>query len=1091
MTQSQSPQVGQIERDTQDRVIRFFQDNLGYDYLGNWEKRQNNSNIEEEYVRKYLQKQNYSEILINKAIAELKKIATNQQKQLYDINQEIYSKLRFGVNVDASPSEHNETVQLIDWKNPENNHFAVAEEVTITGKNNKRPDIVIYVNGIALGVLELKRSKISISEGISQNLDNQKKEFIWQFFTTQQLIMAGNDTQGLRYGVIQTPEKYYMEWKENISSETFAGIENILDRYLFLVLNKKRFLELIHDFIVFDKGYKKIARHNQYHAVKAAQQSLKQREGGIIWHSQGSGKSLIMVWLAQWIKENIDDSRVLIITDRIELDEQIEKVYKAADEKDIYKTTSGKDLLEKLNSKEKPLICSLVHKFGRMQNDNIKKNGEVGNEYDDYLREIRQNMPKDFIAKGDIYVFVDECHRTQSGKLHNAMKEILPEAVFIGFTGTPLLKKDKITTLEIFGKYIHTYKFDQAVNDGVVLDLRYEARDIEQKITSQDKIDLWFEAKTKGLTDIAKTQLKKRWGTMQKVLNSKSRFEKIVNDIILDFGTIPRLTENGYGNAMLVAENIYAACRYYELFMDGGFEKCAVVTSYNPLICSIKGAATGGDEISEDIVKNKVYRKMLASWFNLPEDEAVKKNEQFEREVKKKFIDEPGQMKLLIVVDKLLTGFDAPSATYLYIDKRMQDQGLFQAICRVNRLDKEDKEFGYIVDYKDLFKKIEKAVEDYTSEAFSGFDDTDIKGLLKDRLKEAKKRLDDLLDQAKALTEGAEAPKDSDFNSYRKFFIGENPKEKERLRLKFYQLVALLIRAYADIANEMPEAGYSQDDINRIKKDVKFFVDLRDEIKLASADAIDLKAYEPSMRYMIDAYINAESSVKLSAFDNFTLLQLVNKKGLNAVIESLPESISKNKEALAETIENNVRKLITEERPVNPIYYDKMSKILDELVKKRKEDAIEYQEYLKKIEEIIKTEALQKNTGEDKSKNYPSSLKTKALKALYDNLDENEELVLKLDENIRKEKKDDWRGNTLKEREVYNVIGKCIEKYIKAHGDTTHINGIVKDAGTIHLTVNEEKPEYNANHVINSVDNISIDEKVQKIFTIVKNQNEY
>jgi len=1060
----QSPQVGQIERETQDRVIRFFQDALGYDYLGNWEKRENNSNIEEEYLKEHLQKQNYSETLIKKAINEFKKTAANQQKSLYDINKEIYSLLRYGVNVNTSPSEPNKTVRLVDWKNPENNHFAIAEEVVVTGKNNKRPDIVIYVNGIALGVLELKRSKVSIGEGIRQNLDNQKKEFIPHFFTTQQIIMAGNDTQGLQYGTLLTPEKYYMTWKEDTEYDTGVEIANILDKHLFLLLRKERFLELTYDFIIFDKGIKKIARHNQFFAVKKASRSLEKGEGGIIWDTQGTGKSLIMVWLAKWLRENIDDSRVLIVTDRIELDEQIEKVFKGVNE-NVYKTTSAADLIEKLNTKEKPLICSLIHKFGKAQNN-------IEQDYEEYIRELKQNLPENFKSKGNINVFVDECHRTQSGKLHKAMKKILPDAIFIGFTGTPLLSQDKATTIETFGKYIHIYKFDQAVQDGVILDLRYEARDIDQKITSQEKIDAWFEAKTKGLTDAAKTELKKKWGTMQQVLSSRSRLEKIVSDILLDFEIKPRL-KDGNGNALLIANSIYEACKYYELFTQTGFKKCAVITSFNPSIASIKNAATGEDEIPEDILKFDVYKKMLSEWFNLSEDEAIKKIKDFEYEVKKKFIEEPGQMKLLIVVDKLLTGFDAPPASYLYIDKKMQDHGLFQAICRVNRLDGEDKDYGYIVDYKDLFKKIEKAMEDYISGALSGYDEEDVKGLLKDRLNEGKKRLNELLEQAKAITEGAEAPKD--INKYIKYFIGDKPEEKARLRVKFYQITASLIRAYFNIANDMEEAGYSGEESDIIKKDVEYFLNLRDEIKLASSDYIDLKAYEPAMRYLIDSYISANDSKKLSAFDDTTLIKLITKNGIDKTIKLLPENLKNNQNALAETIENNVRKLITDEQSVNPKYYEKISKILDELTRERKEQAIEYEKYLAKIAEFIK-----KITGEDESENYPLSIKTKAkkaLKALYDNLEENEDLALKIDKEIIKIKKDNWRGDRIKEREIKNAIRKCIENYMPDKEKPDEYPDFI---------IKEEASKYNDDN-----SNGYINEKVEELFKIVKNQNEY
>ena len=988
--------VGQIERITQNRVVELFQDQLGYRYLDNWKKRENNSNIEENILRQYLIKKGYSQTLIDKAIYELTRAATNQSKSLYDINKEVYALLRYGVNVTEEVGKNTRTVKLIDWDDPLENDFAIAEEVTIKGENNKRPDVVLYVNGIALGVLELKRSTVSVSEGIRQNLDNQKQAFIRPFFATIQLIMAGNDTEGIRYGVIDTFEKYYLKWKEE------SDIENILDRHITQLCQKERFLELLHDFIVYDMGTKKICRHNQYLAVKKSQESLRRREGGIIWHSQGSGKSLIMVWLARWIRENINDARVLIITDRDDLDKQIERVFKGVSE-GIVRTRSGKDLIEKLNAATPSLLCSLIHKFANKEEA----------DYDSYIDELKRSLPKDFRAKGDIYVFVDECHRTQSGKLHDAMKLILPNALFIGFTGTPLLKKDKKKSIEVFGTYIDTYKFDEAVKDKVVLDLRYEARNVDQNITSQAKIDQWFDAKTSGLTDYAKTELKKKWGTMKRVLSSQSRLGKIVADIRMDMARKDRL-QSGAGNALLVSGSIYQACKYYELFQNSGFKKCAIITSYTPSIDDMKGESTGEDTLTDKLKKYEVYQKMLDG----------KDPEKFGDEVKKKFVDEPAQMKLLIVVDKLLAGFDAPPATYLYIDKSMQDHGLFQAICRVNRLDGDDKEYGYIIDYKDLFKSLENAIDDYTAGAFDAYEPEDVAGLLTDRLAVGRKRLDDALEQIKALCEPVAPPKD--IEGYRRYFCG-NTENKDELnetepkRLALYKHTVALIRAYADIANEMGKAGYTPEEIEQIKKDVKHYEDVRSGIKITSGDYIDLKAYEPDMRHLIDTYISAEESVIVSAFDDLTLIDLIVERGADA-INALPKGITGNNEAVAETIENNMRRLIIDEMPTNPKYYEKMSTLLDELIKERKADAKSYKEYLAKIVELSK----KVKTPAD-SPTYPKSLDSNAKRALYDNLGCDEELTIDLDAEICHTKKDGWRGNPIKEREVKNAIRKHID----------------------------------------------------------------
>jgi len=989
-------EVGQIERLTQNRVVELFKKQLDYNYLGNWIDREENSNIEEDILRQHLTNKGYSQTLIGKAIYELTQTATNQSKSLYDINKEVYTLLRYGVNVKEDIGENTQTVKLIDWEHPFENDFAIAEEVTVRGENKKRPDVVLYVNGIALGVLELKRSTISVSEGIRQNLDNQKDVFIKPFFATIQLIMAGNDTEGVRYGVIETPEKYHLKWKEE------SEIENTLDRHLVQLCNKVRFLEMLHNFIVFDRGIKKICRHNQYFAVKASQESLLRREGGILWHAQGSGKSLIMVWIAKWISENINDTRVLIITDRDELDKQIEKTFLGISEK-IVRTKSGNDLINKLNATTPRLICSLIHKFTHKEEA----------DYDSYIEEIMRSLPKDFRAKGDIYVFVDECHRTQSGRLHEAMNLILPNAIFIGFTGTPLLKKDKKKSIEVFGKYIHTYKFDEAVKDKVVLDLRYEARNVDQNITSQAKIDQWFDAKTKGLTDYAKIELKKKWGTMKRVLSSQSRLEKIVADILLDMATKDRL-QSGAGNAMLVSGSIYQACKYYELFQNAGLKKCAIVTSYIPTINDIKGESTGEDSLTDKLKQYEVYQKMLDG----------KDPEKFEDEVKQKFVDEPAQMKLLIVVDKLLTGFDAPSATYLYIDKSMRDHGLFQAICRVNRLDGDGKEYGYIIDYKDLFKSLEGSIHDYTSEAFDEYEKDDVEGLLTDRLALGKKRLDDALEKIKALCESVAPPKDS--LAYIRYFCG-NPenkddlKETEQQRIALYKHTVSLIRAYADIANEMREAGYSPEEVEQIKKDVRHYEDVRSEIKQASGDAIDLKAYEPDMRHLIDTYISAEESVTISAFDDMTLIELIVERGEDA-LKTLPKGITRNKEAVAETIENNIRRLIIDEMPTNPKYYENMSTFLDELIKERKQEARNYKEYLARIVELSK-----KVKNPAQSTTYPKSLNSNAKRALYDNLSQDEEITIALDAEIYHTKKDGWRGNIIKEREVKYAIRKHID----------------------------------------------------------------
>ncbi|MEJ5201489.1 MAG: HsdR family type I site-specific deoxyribonuclease [Anaerolineales bacterium] len=1019
------PHYNPPERITQDRVIRLLREILGYDYLGNWVDRPNNSNIEEDLLTDWLKKREVDETLFPRVLYELRRAASlGEGRNLYEANRAVYTLLRYGVEI-REAGEKTRRVHLIDWEHPAANHFAVAEEVSIRGENRKRPDLVIYVNGIALGVLELKRSTVSVTEGIRQNLSNQQQTFIRDFFATVQLVMAGNDTEGLRYGVIETPEKYYLQWKEEnpawfpgaavekyLPLSTCPDGETILDCALLRLLEKGRFLELIHDFIAYDSGRKKIARPNQYFAVRAAQKRVAKREGGIIWHTQGSGKSLTMVWLARWLREHVENARILIITDRVELDEQIESDFKGVGE-NIHRTYSGSDLIRTLNDPRYFLVCSLIHKFGRQGSQKTDEQA-----LEDYIADIRRNLPKNFKPKGEIFVFVDECHRTQSGKLHQAMKAILPNAMFIGFTGTPLLKTDKQKSVEIFGSYIHTYKYDEAVRDGVVLDLAYESRDIDQRLTSPDRIDQWFEAKTRGLTDYARAQIKRRWGTMQEVLSSQSRLEKIAADILLDMETKPRLNEDR-GNALLVCSSIYQACKFYEIFSRTPLKgKCAIVTSYRPNPADIAGEESG-EGATEKLEQFQIYRRMLAEFFGQDEDSAMRRVEEFETLVKQRFVESPAQMKLLIVVDKLLTGFDAPPATYLYIDKPMRDHGLFQAICRVNRLHDEDKTYGYIIDYKDLFNSLQTAITDYTSGAFAEYDPEDIRGVLEDRLAKDKKRLDEALEQVRAICEPVSAPRDT--QAFLDYFVAEDSgnfeqiKANESRRVALYKAVSSLVRAYANLADEITSAGYSNAEAKTILEEVRFYESIRQQIKLASGDYVDMKLYEPAMRHLLDTYIQAEDSKLVATFDQ-GLVKLFVEGGLANVAGSVPEKLAGDPLAMTEAIENNIRRLIIDEQPVNPKYYEKMSALLDELIKLRKAQAIEYAEYMKKLQELAR-QVLSPETGD-----YPPEINTPGLRALYDNTGQDVSLALKLDKAIRSAIEHNWRGDLMKERAIMAAI---------------------------------------------------------------------
>jgi len=1013
--------VGKPEIVTQKRVISLFCDELGYQYLGDWTDRDGNSNIEEDILTAYLARCGYIPAQITSAVYKLHTEADNHSRSLYANNQAVYNLLRYGVPVKIEAGKVTETVHLINWADPEKNDFAIAEEVTLLGNHERRPDLVLYVNGIAVGVLELKRSSVSIGDGIRQNISNQQPEFNEWFFSTVQFIFAGNDSEGLKYGTIATPEKYFLRWKEDEEDDNLFK----LDKYLLKMCRKDRLIELMHDFVLFDGGIKKLPRVHQYFGIKAAQKHARDRKAGIIWHTQGSGKSIVMVLLAKWILENNPNARVAVITDRDELDKQIERVFTESGET-IYRTSSGRDLMTQLGQATPRLLCSLVHKFGKKGVD----------DFEAFIKDL-EAQPSQTV--GEVFVFVDECHRTQSGKLHRVMKAMMPNAVFIGFTGTPLLVADRKTSLEVFGGYIHTYKFSEAVQDEVVLDLIYEARDIDQHLGNEDKIDAWFEAKTKGLNDWQKEELKNHWGTMQKVLSSKSRMDRVVNDIVFDFSVKPRLSRER-GNAILVASSIYEACKFFTLFQKTPFKgRCAVVTSYNPQTKDITLEDTGANTETDKEFIYATYTELLEAVDAKP---GMTKTETYEERAKALFTKEPANMKLLVVVDKLLTGFDAPPCTYLYIDKSMQDHGLFQAICRTNRLDGEDKDFGYIVDYKDLFKKVENAIAVYSSELDHSTGGADPEVLLQDRLKKGKERLDNSLEAIALLCEPVEPPKGELEHIH--YFCGNTEiatdlEEREPQRAALYKATVTLVRAYANIADELEPAGYSEAEIGRIKKNIDHYLNVREIIRKASGESLDLKAYEADMRHLIDTYIEADEPRKISPFDNMSLLDLIVKTGIANAIATQLGGLKGNKNAIAETIENNVRSRIIKEHLNDPVFYEKMS-ALHEIIAARKAKAIEYEEYLKRIAELVKK--VEAGIAED----TPAELDTPGKRALYNNLmpkrapdgvniaaepvapyggakqDDVLELALRIDEAVKLNRPDGWRGINPRENIIKGAL---------------------------------------------------------------------
>ena len=1065
--------TSQRERIYQNDVIKLFEnkEGLNYTYLGSFQyakgasKKANgesNSPLIEGELRAFLTEQKkYTEYQIDGAITTLKKkirLSDRKLGSLIDTNTDVYQSLISGIPAKPSPDDTEKDVMLFDFDEPLNNRFAIAEEVSfidpLTGSHS-RPDLVIYVNGIALAVIELKRGIVNLTEGIRQSLSNEK-DLIPSFFTTVQFTIAANefkgyekksdeeelgdsyDGVGFKYGTIGTPYEFWCRFKRNNNKTGYL----LGDRESYeLFFDKETFMLLFRYGVITDCGLKKVMRPHQLYALMAAIPRLKTKDSGIIWHSQGSGKSLTMVWLASYIRANFEDPRVLVITDRTELDKQIADNFSATGNS-LYRADSSTGLLQTLNGGSEWLICSLIQKFGNRGQEGENSDDDVKIPLDKYLQELRDKIAAlypdgTFSVKGkNIFVFIDECHRTQGGRLHEGMKEIMGQDVMlIGFTGTPLLKDDKVKatyknlakTSEVkFGPFIHKYLHKQAVEDKVILDLQYEARDVETSISSKEKLDEKLESIVAGLTKDRAEMVKDRWATLERIYSSKDRIHRIGYSILDDVESNSILKQD-WANAMLVAGDIESAYRYYEFFQTDSNttlrDRCAVVTSFEPTDYDSRKETY--DPSQETPLQYK-HRMALKSYADAGQPNA----EKYEKWAKEKFVKQPARMKLMIVVDKLLTGFDAPCATVLYIDKYMHDHNLFQSICRVNRLgvdvkDEEDKsiiiahthkQYGLIVDFKHLFGKIDDAIHKFNDEAggLSGYDESDIEGLLTDALVKGRKRLEAAKKAYESLQSFWAQSELNDIDKLTDYYLKDDEKASAKVkRESMYKITSALVTAYDNLADYMSKASYTKEQSESIEMLVREATHVNLRIKQISGDDFDPRSKDHDMRSLMDRYLRAEEAeVIIPATADFSFLDLIDDDSdEDDVVKKAVHAAGGNAAAAAEKIEGKARAVINDYKDKDPEAAALFSTRLQELLDMLKASTTDFEKKAKELVRLIKES---KHGGVS----FPDGISNKLMKALWNNRaiwqpSGNEEelvrIIKEFDQRIYEDAGPDWK----------------------------------------------------------------------------------
>lgn len=921
----------------------------------------------------------FSETSIKQAIRDLDEPLTNG---LVKTNEAIYETILNGRSYTEflpEGSKKSFTIQYIDWKNIENNVFHVVEEFEIErmdGRGTVRPDIVLFVNGIPFAVIECKKASISITQGIEQMIRNQGKDYAPHLFKFVQLVMSTNKNE-TKYATCNTPKKFWSVWKEEneewlnhwLDQTVKDRLATTQDKNIISLFHPNRLLEITKFFTLFDKDVKKVARYQQYFAIKEIIKTIEKRDengnrqSGVIWHTQGSGKSLTMVMLARYILSELYqyNPKVVVVTDRIELDKQIHKTFSHSRLK-ASRAMSGNHLVDLIQDNNADIITSLVHKF-----------------------DTASSKQKPVESK-DIFILVDESHRTQYGELHMKMRKVFPNACYLGFTGTPLMKKEKSTLIK-FGKLIHKYTIADAVKDKAIVPLLYEGKMVEQSV-NRKAIDHRLEMITRNLNEKQKEEVKKRWSKYEKLASSEQRIYLIAEDINKHFLENYK-TQGSHFKAMFATNSKIEAIKYLEAFEELGDLNCAVVIS--------PPDQREGHEVVDEESKDKVlnFWKQMMNRYGTPEN--------YEDAIKDEFIN-GDELDLLIVVDKLLTGFDAPRATVMYIDKPMKEHTLLQAIARVNRL-YEGKDYGLIVDYRGLLEKLDEAMQMYSGAGLENFDPEDLKGAIYDVISiigSLRQYYSDLWQIF------ASIKKKQDREAFEVLL------EDEERREQFYNVLSNFGRNLSiALQSERIYEALSSEELQKYKRDFKFFQDLRKSVKIRYSDTIDHKEYEAKMQKLMDSYISAEEVIRIT-----NPVDILNAKAFEEEIERLG-----SKRAKADAIRTRLTKSIHTKWDENPAYYKKFSERIEETFQMYKDKRISEAEYLRRMEEHRK----EYGSGES-TESYPAVIKenrnaqafygkTKEIlsktidgRASY-HADDLGDLAQKMDEIIQSHIKVDWHTN--------------------------------------------------------------------------------